>query len=194
MNRLYSSDGDDFPSRQQVRSIGSRHGLTPEIRKNMNSAPDLALSMDYDALFGLVKNSVRNAIGKERVGLGLALADLPNVLGAFWEVGGNYIVLNENLVRAMKVSGKSDEEFNSFVFVILMHEYIHSLGYVDEAETREMTMRICTSIFQPGHPAFTLGNSDPWEVYPFLKFLPRSGDPNLKFVSKFDSDSTSYIA
>ncbi len=194
MDRLYSSDDNIFQGRSKEKEFGRAHGKIAQPSRDAADIPDLSPRMDYDALFMLVKETVRKSLGKERVGIGLALADLPNVLGAFWEVGGNYIVLNENLVRALRVAGKSEEEFNSFVFVILMHEYIHSLGFVDEAETRDLTGKICSSVFPEKHPAFVLGNSDPWEVYPFLKMLPRSGDPSLKFVSKFDSDSTSYIA
>lgn len=194
MDKTYSS-GVYGTSNNVVpgRNIQGKVERPPEVPIKYES-PDLSVRLDYDAIFSLVKNTVKDIIKKERVGIGLALTDLPNVLGAFWEVGGNYIILNENLVRAVKISGKSEEEFNSFVFVILMHEYIHTLGYVDEMETRELTMKICSLVFTPEHPAYILGNSDPWVVYPFLRMLPRSGDSTLKFVSKFDSDTTSYIS
>ncbi len=157
-------------------------------------SPNLGASMDFDAIFSLVKGSVKATTGKERVGIGLALADLPSILGAFWEVGGNYIVLNENLVRAFKFLEKPDLDYNSFVFVTLMHEYLHSLGFIDESIAREMTTEICSKLFGTDHPAYALGHRDPWEVYPFLRNVPRSGSADIKFVSKFDSESTSYIA
>lgn len=150
-------------------------------------------STDYNSIFSLVRKAVKSTLGKERVGLGLALADLPSQLGAFWEVGGNYIVMNRNLLDALKVANRSGTEVNSFVFVILMHEYLHSLGVLDESRAREMTARICAIIFEEGHPAFEIGTKDPWQVYPFLMKIPNRNGGNLKFINNFDSDTVSYI-
>lgn len=148
---------------------------------------------DYDSVFTLVRKAVKSVINKERVGLGLALADLPSQLGAFWEVGGNYIVMNRNLLDALKYARRPSEEINSFVFVILMHEYIHSLGELDEYMAREITAKICATIFEEGHPAFEMATRDPWQVYPFLMQVPNGNGENLRIINNFDSDSVSYI-
>lgn len=192
----FSSHGTDsgINSHRNVREAEYTQKKPGTESKKIIDVPDLSITLDYNAIFSLVKSTVKMALNRERVGIGLALTDLPNIMGAFWQVDSNYIVMNENLIRAVKVSVKSTEEFNSYVFVILMHEYIHSLGYIDEMETRDLTRNICSVMFPEKHPAYKLGTSDPWEVYPFLKFLPRSGDTSLKIISKFDTDSTSYIA
>jgi hypothetical protein len=148
---------------------------------------------DYNSIFSLVRKAVKTSINKERVGLGLALADLPSQLGAFWEVGGNYIVMNRNLLDALKFAHRPVEEINSFVFVILLHEYLHSLGFLDEYKARAMTARICTTFFEEGHPAYEIGTRDPWQVYPFLTQVPNRNGENLRIVGNFDSDSVSYI-
>ncbi len=70
--------------------------------------------------------------GSNGPGLGLGLSNLPPYVGAYWQVTGNLIVLNEGLVAAMRANATSPLEFNSFVYVILAHEYLHSLGYLDE--------------------------------------------------------------
>jgi hypothetical protein len=172
----------------------------PSIKTRMNFSLELnrlgdsnGHNTDYNSIFSLVRKAVKSTIRKERVGLGLALADLPAQLGAFWEVGGNYIVMNRNLLYALKVANRSDTEVNSFVFVILMHEYLHSLGVLDENRAREMTARICATIFEEGHPAFEIGTKDPWQVYPFLMKIPNGNGGNLKFITNFDSDAVSYI-
>ncbi len=179
--------------------VRSRRPAGPAINFPVNTEMGRIISkleakVDFDGIFSMVKETVKAGIGKERVGIGLAMTDLPNALGAFWEVGGNYIVMNDNIVRAIRIAVKTEKEFNSFIFVILMHEYIHTLGFVDEVETRKLTADICSKFFEEHHPVHVLANSDPWEVYPFLKQIPRSGDPTIRFVSKFDSDTTSYIS
>ncbi len=150
--------------------------------------------MSYDGIFQIVKRSVRKVTGLERSGLGLALSDLPATVGAYWQVGGNYIVMNESLVNAMSRIARSPLEFNSFVFSILAHEYLHSVGFINEAEARAMTALVTREYFGPSHPASILSNGDLWSVYPELLQVHGGDGSRLKIVNRFDSDSTSYIA
>jgi hypothetical protein len=146
--------------------------------------------LDFGDIFRIVKRSVYEKLRKERPGVGLILANLPNELGAFWEIGGNYIVLNSVLVNAMRAASRSETEFNSFVFTILAHEYIHSLGYVDELEARRLTASVAVSFFGEGHPACVMASGDLWEIYPFLKFVPSGNGSTLNFVRNFDIEQT----
>jgi len=148
---------------------------------------------DYSSIFSLVRKAVKSFTGKERVGLGLALADLPSQLGAYWEVGGNFIIMNRNLLGALRAARRQEVEINSYVFVILMHEYLHSLGMLDEENARSATASICREIFEAGHPARELSSKDPWQVYPFLVYAPNGNGENLKIVENFDADSVPYI-
>ena len=188
----------------QTDSFGDLKGgsapLGPSARSSLDIPSGLSKlsggsssSPDYNSIFSLVRKAVKNTLKKERVGLGLALADLPSQLGAFWEVGGNYIVMNKNLLDALKYANRPRDEINSFIFVILMHEYLHSLGTLDEYKARAMTARICATIFEEGHPAYELATKDPWQVYPFLMQVPNGKRENFKIVGNFDSDTVSYI-
>ncbi|MEM0136761.1 MAG: hypothetical protein QXU18_16290 [Thermoplasmatales archaeon] len=172
----------------------------PSMRLNIDFSSELdrldasnVREKNYNSIFSLVRKAVKSVLGKERVGLGLALADLPSQLGAFWEVGGNYIVMNRNLLDALRLAERPNKEINSFVFVILMHEYLHSLGILDEYKARVLTARICASIFEQGHPAYEIGTKDPWQVYPFLARIPNGNGRNLVIVNNFDSDNVPYI-
>ncbi|MHB1493542.1 MAG: hypothetical protein ACYCSG_00945 [Thermoplasmataceae archaeon] len=151
-------------------------------------------SMNIDSIFSIVKKSVKNVIGKERSGLGLAFSNLPWNLGAFWQVGGNYIVMNEGLVNSMKGLSKSEEEFNSFIYMILAHEYIHSLGFIDELEARRMTAIVATRTFGKDHIVSKMSTGDIWSLYPDLKYSPSGNGEELRFIRNFDSSTTSYIA
>ncbi len=192
----------NFIARQDKSIDVSRRGfdLTPQGQRRLDIPSELGRlsdltteKTDYNSIFSLVRKAVKSVTNKERVGLGLALADLPSQLGAFWEVGGNYIVMNKNLLDALKYAHRPTAEINSFVFVILMHEYLHSLGVLDEYKARAMTARICATIFDEGHPAFEIGTKDPWQIYPFLAQVPNGNGENLRIVNNFDSDSVSYI-
>ena len=102
--------------------------------QDFNSQTEISINerMSYDSIFMTVKKVVKSVTGQERAGLGLALSNLPSGLGAFWQVGGNYIVMNELMIDAMEKIAKDNFEFNSFVFIShrihrsnLLNEGIH---------------------------------------------------------------------
>lgn len=145
---------------------------------------------DYDRVFRVVRGAVRHVLGQERPGLGLGLSNLPPGLGAYWQVTGNLIVLNENLVAAMRANATSPLEFNSFVYVILAHEYLHALGYLDERSVREVTARVTRAAFGAGHPATRMAEGDLWRMFPFLQYAARGDGRRLKVVTRFDLATT----
>ena len=156
----------------------------------MSEAHLLEKPASYDAVFRVVRAAVRRVLGIERPGLGLALSNLPSALGAYWQVTGNVIVLNEGLVEAMRGRTQDPLEVNSFVYVILAHEYLHSLGYLDEAGVRSVTARVTRAALGPDHPATRMAQGDLWRLYPFLAFAPGGDGSRLRMVPRFDLAST----
>jgi hypothetical protein len=150
--------------------------------------------LNFDQVFRVVRSTVRGVLGRERPGLGLALSDLPPSLGAYWPVTGNLIVMNEGLVEAMRAHSRSPQEFNSFVYVILAHEYLHALGYLSEAQVRPVTARVARAAFGPEHPATRMAEGNIWAMYPFLQDAPAGRGARLRIVPGFDLATTaSYI-
>jgi len=145
---------------------------------------------DYDAVFRVVRDAVRRVLGIERPGLGLGLSNLPPQLGAYWQVTGNLIVVNEGLVDAMRAHARSPRELNSFLYVVLAHEYLHSLGYLDERAVREVTAKVTRSAFGPDHLATHMAEGDLWRMYPFLAYASGGNGRRLKVITKFDLDTT----
>jgi hypothetical protein len=145
---------------------------------------------DYDAVFRVVRDTVRRVLGIERPGLGLGLSNLPPQLGAYWQVTGNLIVMNEGLVNTMRANAENPTELNSFIYVILAHEYLHALGYLDERAVREVTARVTRTALGPDHPATRMAEGDLWRLYPFLAYSPGGNGSRLKVVTKFDLDTT----
>jgi len=152
----------------------------------------LERSADYDQVFRVVRGAVHRVLGIERPGLGLALSDLPPGLGAYWQVTGNVIVMNEGLVLTMRAHAESPLELNSFVFVILAHEYLHALGYLDEGEVRQVTAHVARNAFGPTHPATKMAEGDLWRMFPFLAYAPRGMGRKLRMVRGFDRASTDF--
>jgi hypothetical protein len=159
-----------------------------ELRRKVEEA------ISYDALFELVKRVVESGIGRHRAGLSLVLTDMPNTVGAFHPVGSNSIVLNRALINAMKVVVKNQREINSFVFMVLMHEYLHSLGYLDEMQVRKIAHEISKRAFGPDHFTSRMAIGNWLEMYPQLSMVLQKLSPNsFERVDKFDSSSMRYI-
>jgi hypothetical protein len=177
------------PSPRGASSAGLKNGGLSKGPFPLSGA--LTERTDYDGIFNVVRSAVRHAIGRERPGLGLGLADLPPNLGAYWQLTGNMIVINEGIVRVMQAMAKSVLEYNSFLYVILAHEYLHSLGFLDEEQNRQQTAWVTRQAFGPDHMATKMAEGDLWQMYPFLRFAPAGDGQRLRVVTKFDTATTS---
>jgi len=93
---------------------------------------------DFKDIFEIVRDAVYKTFKLRRVGLSLLLQDMPSFVGAYHVLGSNYIVINRYVLNTVKHLAKSREEYNAYVFVILVHEYLHSLGIVDEHKVRKI--------------------------------------------------------
>ncbi|MCW6166903.1 MAG: hypothetical protein LVQ64_00415 [Thermoplasmatales archaeon] len=145
---------------------------------------------NYDRVFQVVRAAVHRVLGIGRPGLGLGLSDLPPGLGAYWQVSGNVIVLNEGLVAAMRSHARTPLELNSFVYVLLAHEYLHALGYLDEGEVRRVTAYVTQRAFGPDHPASRMASGDLWRMFPFLSYTRGGNGQSIRIVRQFDTSST----
>ncbi len=149
-------------------------------------------------VFELVKRAVEVVEGRSRAGLMLALADLGNhpggFLGAFYPLASNVIVMNK--VPLLRIRETNPELYRHYVFYVLLHEYLHSVGIVDEAACRQEAHRIAESLFGPEH-LVTQISEDFTRFFPQLVFPDAAWQPrelNLEFVRGFDRGSASYIA
>ena len=153
----------------------------------------LAGATSFDEIFRAVKRVVERRLGLRRAGLGLILADLPMHVAGFTAVGTNAIVLNRQLLSSIHVVSGSREELNSFVFVVLLHEYLHTLGYGEE-ETRRMVRELTEKELGPEHIASKLAAKSPYEIYPGMRAVKPAGlGDEVIIVKDFDTDSATYI-
>jgi len=83
-------------------------------------------------------------MGLHRVGLMLYLGNLPIRVGAFHPMGTNDIVLNRRLIKST-----TDLKQKSHIFTILLHEYLHTLGYLSEGQVRPLAYEISLKSHPP---------------------------------------------
>ena len=157
--------------------------------ENSKSIPDI---------FEVVKDVVRKVTKSERAGLMLGLAEMGGNdgfwIGAFYPVGTNMIVMNKTPLR--KIAETNPGLFNSYCFHILLHEYLHSLGILDEATARRATYEISREVFGEGHTVTEMAR-DIRKFLPYIMHPQPSWTPPeemcIELVEGFDRSSVTYI-
>ena len=155
----------------------------------------LAEAEGFGDIFSLVKKAVRESLGLHRAGLELVLMDLPKAMGALHHVGSNAIVMNKSLLEALAQVVRSRLELNSYVFTVLLHEYLHSLGFIDEEEVKSLVKKVVRDALGEDHLAYHMASKPIFEIYPELQVLGLSGvsgEPRL--IKDFDRESAHYIS
>ena len=147
-----------------------------------------------------VKKIVKKFEGRSRAGLMLGLqeigATMQGFIGAYFPVSSNIIIINKTPLR--RIFETNPELLKPYGFHILLHEYLHSLGFLDEAFAKQKTYEICKKQFGENH-IITKLSSDmkqflPNLVYPIHTWLPPKGTPVIEIVRGFDhSNVDSYI-
>lgn len=149
-------------------------------------------------LFELVKRVVRRHLSLERSGLMLGLANLGGgvngLVGGFFQVAGNVIVMNTLPLKRLEET--EPKLWKPYAFHILLHEYVHAIGYLTEGQTRPLVHELSEKEFGAEHPVTEFARG--WEkfmpslVYPVYGWRPEGGF-ELEIVRGFDPGASSYI-
>lgn len=148
---------------------------------------------DFNEAFELVKSTVEARYKMHRAGLSLILQVMPTNLGAYHVLGSNLIIANKRILDIIK-KYKSNEEYNSYLFMILVHEYLHSFGIIDELQVRKMTYSLIASLVGEDHMATSMARYQPWNLFPELNlFHNNSFEQKFEVIRNFDKTTQSYI-
>ena len=159
----------------------------------INFRKQLLKLKDFNEAFELVKLAVKTKFNMHRAGLSLILQGLPSVIGAYHILGSNIIVANSSILNIIQLH-KSMEEYNSYLFMVFAHEYLHSFGIVNEFRVGQMIYDLCSSLLGKEHPASIMAKEDPSALFPELTLLRETRfDKHFEIVKNFDKTSQSYI-
>lgn len=151
-------------------------------------------SEGFSEVWELVKDTVKDILGEHRVGMMLFLDNLPLQLGAYHPLGTNNIVLNRTLVQIAEAATQSKRLVNAFVYSLLVHEYLHALGHVPEAEVRPLVYQVSKDCFGEDHVVTKLAEKSPWAL---LRGVPlgRIEAPKrvIEIVKDFEKTNQEYI-
>jgi hypothetical protein len=163
----------------------------------MDCNKQLEKAKNFADIFDLVKKIVHGYLGQDQAGLLLGLSDLGSYghayLGAFYSMDANTIVINKRPLSRIKQTNPN--LYNPYVFHVLLHEYMHSLGVTDEDQVRMLVYEITQKNFGKNHLATQI-------AFDMGKFLPEltlgeefemPKDMSVEYLSGIDRDNTDYI-
>lgn len=148
---------------------------------------------NFGDIFELVKDIVYKKFKKSRAGLSLYLVNAPTYILAYHIMGSNLIAINRIILDALYQITEDKRKINSYIFVVLLHEYLHSLGIYDERLVSKIEFEICREFFGEDHITTQMINRGILEIFPELKYFPikikiKEG---YELVKDFDRSSTS---
>ena len=158
------------------------------------------IKQDLIETFEEVKETVRKTEGRSRAGLMLGLqelgASLQGFIGAYYPVASNIIVINKTPLR--RITETNIKLLKPYIFHVLLHEYIHSLGFLDEHTTQQKTYEISKKQFGEHHIITKLATNIapffPNLVYPIHGWMPPQETQFIELIQGFDrSNINSYI-
>ncbi len=150
-------------------------------------------------IFELVKDAVYYTMGHKRPGLMLGLAEIQaeerKSVGSFHPLGSNFIIINKAPLR--KIMERNKRLYQPYVFHMLLREYMHSFGIMDESVIRQNVKKISETLFGKDHIVTALSTK-------FSKFFPniiysspeeyvKQENTGIEMVDNFDSSSTYYL-
>ena len=146
--------------------------------------------------FEEVKKAVQKIEKQSRAGLMLGLQELGTSLngfiGAYYPVTSNIIVVNKTPLR--RIIETKSWLLQPYGLHVLLHEYIHALGTLDERTTRQKTYEISKEHFGENHVATKLSTDIkqffPNLVYPIYGWKPPKTIPIIEIVQGFDRSNT----
>jgi hypothetical protein len=161
------------------------------------------LKSQIPSIFEKVRKDVKRVYHRRRAGLSLGLVDLGMSQGGF--VGGLHfhpgtdIIMNVSPLKLI-IETQPYEIIWAYTYHILLHEYIHSLGIIDERRCRILTLKLTEEIFQDSdHPAVILAKNGIGSYIPTmeLKYLPPEQKPDgikIEYLPDFDRESYEYYS
>ncbi|NHI91333.1 MAG: hypothetical protein EAX96_02445 [Candidatus Lokiarchaeota archaeon] len=162
------------------------------------------LKLKIPDLFEKVKRDVDKAIGRHRAGLSLGFVEMGvsnlGFIGGMFFSGGTIILMNSTVLKVLiNTETLSDDIIIYYVYHILLHEYIHSLGFLNEKKCREVTNFVTKEVYEDqNHPARLLAERGIGYYFPKLIYAPGnyrlSSNIKIERIKNFDKSSQTYFA
>ena len=163
----------------------------------------IELKKQIPDIFERVKRDVERVINQHRAGLSLGLVDMGfsrgGFIGGMYFSGGTMILMNSSALKLLLSKPTTEEIVLAYVYHILLHEYIHSLGYLNERTCRRITYLVTKEVIpNQEDPAYIMATRGIGEYFPEIKYAPAGfkiqNNLYIETVENFDKGSTNYYS
>ena len=165
------------------------------------------LKKEMPKIFERVKRDVEKVFGRHRAGLSLGLAEMgmsliqgkEGFIGGMHFAPGTDIIMNTSPLKII-LETQPYEIIWAYTYHILLHEYIHSLGVLNENQCRILTLKLTKEIFtESDHPAIILAENGIGTFIPNLKlrYNPPIKKPDeivIEYLAEFEKESFDYYS
>lgn len=167
--------------------------------ENMDFNSKIINAKSISDIFEIVKEMVYEYLGAEQAGLMVGVTDLGSYqngfIGAFYSLNANAILINKRpLARILQTNPSM---YNYYLFHVMLHEYIHSIGSYDEVQTKLLVHEISSHYFGNGHVVTQLASNIekfiPNLAYPNVEGFQEPESINIEFVKGIDRKNINYI-
>ena len=121
--------------------------------KEIKMVEKLKNAKSIPQIFEVVRETVKDTFSVDRSGLKISLNNLDTtsqgILGAVYFPQDSLIVVNKKILSFIKK--KKPKFMKSYLFHVLLHEYLHSVGFIDEVEVRKLAFLISNKHFGKDH-------------------------------------------
>jgi hypothetical protein len=139
----------------------------------------LEAAKDIPGIFEVVMQAVKEQMGFVRSGLELGLVEIGAVngtlIGCLHPFGTNVLVVNRLPLERVRES--TPQFCKSYLFHVLLHEYMHTVGIWDEVVIHDGILAMTRQLFSAEHPATKLAE-DIGLLLPFIVYPPRMTLPD----------------
>lgn len=164
----------------------------------MEYKKQISNSSGIPELFEIAKKITKEYLDADQPGLLVGITDLGSFgngfIGAFYSLNSNMIIINRSPLDRIKQT--KPILYNQYLFHVILHEYIHSLGFYDETQTRKLVLEISLHFFGEKDVLTQLATNMekfiPNLTYPGSEYIPPK-DINIEFVNGIDRRNTNYI-
>ncbi|MHA1379506.1 MAG: hypothetical protein ACTSRG_14125 [Candidatus Helarchaeota archaeon] len=155
-------------------------------------------------IFEKVKRDVDKVLNRHRAGLSLGLVEMGftrgEFIGGMFFSGGTMILMNSTALKILISKNEIvDDIVLAYIYHILLHEYIHSLGCLNERECRKIVYYVTKEIIaDENDPARIMASRGIGAYFPEINYAPLGYkmEKNLQIerVENFDKSSINYYS
>ena len=114
--------------------------------------PSISRPLDVRMILLSVRKAIRDYFGRDPGEAGVAFVKAGRGVLGYVELGSRIIKINADAYRSF-IDAEGVDASTEYLFVVMLHEYLHIMGILDEREVRRISMEIVERVFGKGSRA-----------------------------------------